>query len=114
MLPGRGLDWAEEVALRGKRAVESRRYVDPAANECIYTQTARRSRLVNAVCGEVGFKGAPGRDRRHAIAEDEICTAGAVVVAGRVVHANQFADELREERGGSIEEDGGVKSRQAV
>ena len=55
-------DWAEEVALRGKRAVESRRHVDPAAIERTYVRTAGLSRLVNAMCEEVGFKGAPGED----------------------------------------------------
>ena len=62
MLPARGGDWAEEESLRGKHAVKSRRHVDPAAIERTYTQTAGLSRPVNAVCEEVDFKGAPGRD----------------------------------------------------
>lgn len=33
---------------------------------------------------------------------------------GWVVHPNQFARKLREERGQPIDEDGGMKSRQAV
>lgn len=40
--------------------------------------------------------------------------AGAVLVAGRVVHPDRFAGELREERAWPIEEDGTVNPRQAV
>ena len=97
-------DWAEEEFLRGKHAVESRRRVDPAANERTYSQIAGLSRLENAVCEEVGCEGAPGRDRSHAIAEGEIGTAGAVLVAGRMMHPDQFADGLREERGWPVTE----------
>lgn len=107
-------DWAEEEALRGKHVVESRRHVDPAANDRTYSQTAGLSRLVNAVCEEVGCEGAPGRDRSHAIAEGEIGTAGAVLVAGRIVHPDQFANGLREELGWPVEEDGSVRPRPAV
>ena len=69
---------------------------------------------MNVVCEEVGFRSAPGRDRSHAIVEDEIGTAGAVLVAGRLMRLDQFADELREERAWPIEEDGTVNSRQAA
>lgn len=58
---------------------------------------------MNPAGEEVGFKGAPGRDRSYTIAEDENRTAGAGLLVGRVEDPSQFADELREKRAWPIE-----------
>ena len=61
-------------------------------------QTAGQPWLVNALCYEGCCKNPQGRDRGCPISEDAILAAQEVLIQGRVVHLDQLADKLQEER----------------
>ena len=53
---------------------------------------------MNALCKEACFKSPRRRDRSHAITENDILAAQEVLLQRQVVHLNQLADKLQEER----------------
>ena len=91
-------DRAEVEALLCQHTEESGQQFEPAAVERVYTQTAGQPWLVNALCWQACFKSPQGQDRSRAITEDAILAAQEVLIEGRVVHLDQLADKLREER----------------
>ena len=95
-------DRAETEALLGQHTAETGQEFEPAAIERVYTQTAGQPWLVNALCNEACFKNPQGRDRSRPITEDDIFAAQEVLIQGRVVHLDQLADKLREERVRSV------------
>ena len=89
---------AEVDELLGQHTAETGQRFDPEAIDRVWTQTAGQPWLVNALCAEACFKNPRGRDRTRAITEDDILAAQEVLIQGRVVHLDQLADKLREER----------------
>ena len=91
-------DRAETAALLGQHTSETGQEFEPAAIDRVYTQTAGQPWLVNALCWHACFKSPHGRDRSRAITEHDILAAQEVLIQGRVVHLDQLADKLQEER----------------
>ena len=91
-------DRGEVEALLGQHTGETGQEFEPAAVERVYTQTAGQPWLVNALCWHACFKNPQGRDRDRPISEDDILAAQEVLIQGRVVHLDQLADKLQEER----------------
>ena len=91
-------DRAETEALLGQHTAETGQKFEPAAIDRVYTQTAGQPWLVNALCWHACFKSPHGRDRSRAISEHDILAAQEVLIQGRVVHVDQLADKLQEER----------------
>ena len=91
-------DRGEVEALLGQHTGETGQGFEPAAVERVYTQTAGQPWLVNALCWHACFKNPQGRDRGRPISEDDILAAQEVLIQGRVVHLDQLADKLQEER----------------
>ena len=88
----------EVEALLGQHTGETGQEFDPEALDRAWTQTQGQPRLVNALCAEACFKNPQGRDRSRVITDDDILAAQEVLIQGRVVHLDQLADKLREER----------------
>ena len=91
-------DRGEVEVLLGQHTDETGQCFEPAAAERIYTQTAGQPWLVNALCAQACYRHPKGRDRSRAITEDDILAAQEVLIQGRVVHLDQLADKLQEER----------------
>ena len=89
---------AEVEALLGQHTAETGQEFEPAALERVWTQTQGQPWLVNALCSKACFKSPHGLDRSRAITEDAIVAAQEVLIQGRVVHLDQLAHKLREER----------------
>ena len=88
----------EVETLLGQHTAETGQQFEPAALERVWKQTAGQPWLVNALCDEACFESPQGRDRSRPITEDDILAAQEVLIQGRVVHLDQLADKLREER----------------
>ena len=95
-------DQAETEALLGQHTAETGQKFEPAAIDRVYTQTAGQPWLVNALRWHACFKSPHGRDRRRAITDHDILAAQEVLIQGRVVHLDQLADKLQEERVRSV------------
>ena len=91
-------DRVDVEALLGQHAEETGQQFDSEAVDLVYKQTAGQPWLVNALCYEACFKSPQGRDRSRPISEDAILAAQEVLIQGRVVHLDQLADKLQEER----------------
>ena len=91
-------DLAEVDALLGQHTAETGQNFEPAAVDRIFQQTAGQPWLVNALCYEACFENPQGRDRSRPITEDAILAAQELLIQGRVVHLDQLAAKLREER----------------
>ena len=91
-------DRSDVEALLDQHTSETGQDFDPAAVKRVYTQTSGQPWLVNALCAHACFKSPQGRDRSHAITEDDILAAQEILIQGRVVHMDQLADKLQEER----------------
>ena len=89
---------AEVDELLGQHTAETGQRFDPEALDRVWTQTAGQPWLVNALCWHACFRSPQGRDRSRAITEDDILAAQEVLIQGRVVHLDQLADKLQEER----------------
>ena len=89
---------AEVEALVGQHTAETGQEFEPAAVERVWTQTQGQPWLVNALCAQACFESPQGRDRSRAITEDDILEAQEILIQGRVVHLDQLADKLREDR----------------
>ncbi len=93
---------AETEALLGQHTAETGQEFEPAALDRVYTQTEGQPWLVNALCHEACFENSQGRNRSCAITEHDILAAQEVLIQGRVVHLDQLADKLQEERVRSV------------
>ena len=91
-------DCGEVEALLAQHTDETGQHFEPAAVERVYAQTAGQPWLVNALCWEACFMRPQGRNRSRVITEDDILAAQEVLIQGRVVHLDQLADKLQEER----------------
>ena len=91
-------DRAEVEALLGQHTAETGQEFEPAALERLWTQTQGQPWLVNALCSKARFENPHGLDGSCAITEDDILAAQEVLIQGRVVHLDQLADKLQEER----------------
>ena len=89
---------AEVEALVGQHTAETGQEFEPAALERVWTQTQGQPWLVNALCSKVCFESPQGLDRGRSITEDDISAAQEILIQGRVVHLDQLAHKLREER----------------
>ena len=89
---------AEVEALLAQHTAETGQTFHPSALERIWTQTQGQPWLVNALCERACFRSERGRDRARPIEEDEILEAQEQLILHRVVHLDQLADKLREER----------------
>ena len=96
---GRSSSETEVETLLGQHTAETGQQFEPPALERVWKQTAGlQPWLVNALCDEACFESPQGRDRSRPITEDDILAAQEVLIQGRVVHLDQLADKLREER----------------
>ena len=68
------------------------------ALDTIWTQTRGQPWLVNALARRACFDHKPGRDRSRAIGAGDVFDAREHLVQSRVVHLDQLADKLREDR----------------
>ena len=89
---------AEVEALLAQHTAETGQAFRLEALERIWTQTQGQPWLVNALCERACFRSERGRDRARPIEEDEILEAQEQLILHRVVHLDQLADKLREER----------------
>ena len=68
------------------------------ALDTVWRQTRGQPWLVNALARRACFDHKPGRDRSRAIAAGAVLDAREHLVQSRVVHLDQLADKLREDR----------------
>ena len=87
----------EVEALLGQHSAETGQEVLPAALERIWTQTQGQPWLVNALCNRVCSQ--PAIERNQPITEEAVIDAQEELILERVVHLDQLADKLREDRG---------------
>ena len=89
----------EEVAsLLGQHTSETGQAFEPEALDLVWGRTRGQPWLVNALCRRACFQSERGRDRGRAITDDDILEAQEDLILARVVHLDQLADKLREER----------------
>ena len=89
---------AEVEALLAQHTAETGQTFHPSALERIWTQTQGQPWLVNALCDRACFRSDRGRDRARPIEEDDILEAQEQLILKRVVHLDQLAHKLQEER----------------
>ena len=89
---------AEVEALLAQHTAETGQAFRPAALERIWTQTQGQPWLVNALCDRACFRSDRGRDRARPIEEDAILAAQEQLILQRVVHLDQLAHKLQEDR----------------
>ena len=89
----------EEVGkLLGQHTDETGQAFEPDALDLVWDRTQGQPWLVNALCQQACFKDRRGRDRSRAIAGADILDAQEELILRRVVHLDQLADKLQEER----------------
>ena len=89
---------AEVETLLAQHTTETGQAFRPEALARIWAQTRGQPWLVNALCDRVCFWNERGRDRSRAITEDDILEAQEQIILGRVVHLDQLANRLQEDR----------------
>ena len=89
---------AEVEALLAQHTAETGQAFRPAALERIWTQTQGQPWLVNALCNRACFRSEQGLDRNRPIKEDAILAAQEQLILQRVVHLDQLAHKLQEDR----------------
>ena len=70
----------------------------PEAVERMWTQTQGQPWLVNALCHRACFRSARGRNRARPITDSDLLEAQEQLIVERVVHLDQLADKLQEDR----------------
>ena len=85
-------------ALLGQHTAETGQTFLPEALDRVWTQTQGQPWLVNALCDQACFQTERGRDRERPITEADILEAQEQLILKRVVHLDQLADKLREDR----------------
>ncbi len=88
----------EVVELLGQHTAETGQAFSGGALERIWSRTLGQPWLVNALCLEACFERARGMDRARAIGLEDIAEAEEALIQRRVVHLDQLADKLQEER----------------
>ncbi len=89
----------EQVArLLSQHTAETGQAFSPSALERVWSRTMGQPWLVNALCWQACFESPGACDRSPAIELGNIVEAEEVLVQRRVVHLDQLADKLREER----------------
>ena len=88
----------EVKALLGQHTAETGQPFQPEAVRRVWLQTCGQPWLVNALCARACFGTAQGRDRNRPITEDDVLEAQEHLIQSRVVHLDQLADKLQEER----------------
>ena len=89
----------EEVdILLGQHTAETGQGFEPDAKDLIWNRTLGQPWLVNALCERACFRGHSGTGRRRSVKSEDILEAQEELIQGRVVHLDQLADKLREER----------------
>ena len=86
----------EVEVLLGQHSAEIGQEVLPAALERIWTQTQGQPWLVNGLCNRVCSQ--PAIERNQPITEEAVIDAQEELILERVVHLDQLADKLREDR----------------
>ena len=89
---------AEVRALLAQHTEETGQAFTPAALDTVWTQTRGQPWLVNALARRACFDHKPGRDRDRAITAEAVLDAREHLVQSRVVHLDQLADKLQEDR----------------
>ena len=89
---------AEVRALLAQHTEETGQAFTPEALESVWTQTRGQPWLVNALARRVCFDVEAGRDRTRAITVSDLFDAREHLIRSRVVHLDQLADKLREDR----------------
>ena len=88
----------EVRALLAQHTAETGQAFTAQAVETVWRQSRGQPWLVNALCRRACFDDKPGRDRSRAITADAVLDAREHLVRSRVVHLDQLADKLREDR----------------
>ena len=89
---------AEVRALLAQHTGETGQAFTEEALESVWTQTQGQPWLVNALCRRACFDVEAGRDRSRAITVSDLFDAREHLIRSRVVHLDQLADKLREDR----------------
>ena len=85
-------------ALLGQHTAETGQPFEPEAVDLLWRRTVGQPWLVNALCEWACFESERGRNRERAITVQHIEGAQEDLILERVVHLDQLADKLREER----------------
>ncbi len=89
----------EDVAdLLGQYTGETGQAFSPEATERLWSRSQGQPWLVNALCHQACFESEAGRDRNRSVATEDLIEAEEALILRRVVHLDQLADKLREER----------------
>ena len=86
----------EMEALVGQHTEETGQEFPPEALQRLWDQTCGQPWLVNALCDRIC--GGIRQDRKQPITADDVLEAQEQLILERVVHLDQLADKLREER----------------
>ena len=89
---------AEVQALLAQHTGETGQAFTEEALESVWTQTQGQPWLVNALARRACFDVEAGRDRSRAITVSDLFDAREHLIRSRVVHLDQLADKLREDR----------------
>ena len=89
---------AEVKTLLAQHTAETGQAFRPEALERVWNQTQGQPWLVNALCERACFRYERGRDRKRPIEENDILEAQEQLILARVVHLDQLAHKLREDR----------------
>ena len=89
---------AEVQALLAQHTGETGQAFTAEALESVWTQTRGQPWLVNALARRACFDVEAGRDRSRAITVSDLFDAREHLIRSRVVHLDQLADKLREDR----------------
>ena len=89
---------AEVRALLAQHTEATGQAFTAEALDTVWGQTRGQPWLVNALARRACFDHKPGRDRSRAIGAGEVLDAREHLVQSRVVHLDQLADKLREDR----------------
>ena len=85
-------------ALLAQHTVETGQAFTPEALDTVWKKTRGQPWLVNALCRTACFDNDAGRDRARAIADGDLLDAQERLILSRVIHLDQLADKLREDR----------------
>ncbi len=86
------------VTLLGQHTAETGQEFSEEAVERVWSRTSGQPWLVNALCEQACFKSRHGTDRARAVTKEAIVDAEEGLIQRRVVHLDQLADKLSEER----------------
>ena len=89
---------AEVRALLAQHTEATGQAFTAEALDAVWGQTRGQPWLVNALARRACFDHKPGRDRSRAIGAGDVLDAREHLVQSRVVHLDQLADKLREDR----------------